>query len=343
MHIVVLRFSALGDAALLVPVLQALKKSQPKLRITVLSRPFLRPLFAPLEVDFYPANLKGQHRGLAGLWRLAQQVRKELRPDLIIDQHAVLRTKLLCSFWRLMGIKNYSLQKDRAGRKALTRYPRKELRPLQHSAENYRQTFERAGFAFPFHRESDHRVAFARQAETEAFWQEQRAPLNIGIAPFARHQAKQWPLEKMRSLLQSYDPEQARFFLFGGPDEKEALEKLLKESKAKATVVAGRFALDQEIALMQGLNAMLAMDSSNMHLAALAGIPVVSVWGGTHPFAGFSALGPNDRYQVQLQPEELDCRPCSAFGAKACFRGDYACLHHLEAERVRRQLQKALE
>lgn len=340
MHILVLRFSALGDMALLVPVLQALKKEHPELRITVLSRSFLRPLFSSLDIDFIAADLKGRHKGLAGLWRLAKTVKRELGPDLIIDQHAVLRSKILCVFWRLLGIKNYALKKDRQGRKALTAYPDKELRSLRHSSENYRQTFLEAGLPFDFHRESDHRVKFTLQEATRDFFNTHKGTRNIGIAPFAMHRAKQWPLEKMKELLQNYQDDDRRFFLFGAPEEREELDQLLADTQVHGVTVAGRFKLDQEIALMQELSAMVAMDSSNMHLAALAGIPVVSIWGGTHPLAGFSALGPNDAYQVQLSSEELDCRPCSAFGNKACFRGDYACLQRLDPERVRRRLSE---
>lgn len=41
-HILVIRFSAMGDVAMTVPVIQSLAKQYPKVRITVLSRPFAR-------------------------------------------------------------------------------------------------------------------------------------------------------------------------------------------------------------------------------------------------------------------------------------------------------------
>ena len=44
-HILVIRFSAMGDVAMTVPVIQSLAKQYPKVRITVLSRPFARPFF----------------------------------------------------------------------------------------------------------------------------------------------------------------------------------------------------------------------------------------------------------------------------------------------------------
>ena len=97
-------------------------------------------------------------------------------------------------------------------------------------------------------------------------------------------------------------------------------------------MVAGRLKLEQELALMSHLKLMVSMDSANMHLASLAGTPVVSIWGATHPLAGF--MGWNQRTEWAVQADSLPCRPCSIFGNKPCLRGDYACLTGLKAEDI---------
>lgn len=342
MKIVVLRFSALGDVALLVPVLQKLKQSYPEAEITMVSRGFLKPLFDPLNINFHAADLNGKHKGFLGLGKLAREIKKQYQPDIVIDQHAVLRTHILKLHFKALGVKFVQLQKDRAGRKQLTAYPNKVLEPLPHVTEKYRQTFARGGMNFSFNRNCEHQVAYAMATETEDFWKREKTKINLGVAPFAMHRAKRWPLEKMKALLQSLENKNLKFWLFGGPDEKAELQKLGEASGKAFVVAAGRFKLDQEIALMRNLKGMVAMDSSNMHLASLAGIPVVSIWGGTHPYVGFAPLGDNEKYMVQLGSDELDCRPCSAFGAKACFRGDYACMEWLEVERVKEVLNLVL-
>jgi ADP-heptose:LPS heptosyltransferase len=73
------------------------------------------------------------------------------------------------------------------------------------------------------------------------------------------------------------------------------------------------------------------MDSGNMHLASLYGVPVVSIWGATHPFAGFYGFGQDHSNAVQA---DLYCRPCSVFGNKPCYRGDWACMHMIEPRQV---------
>ena len=80
---------------------------------------------------------------------------------------------------------------------------------------------------------------------------------------------------------------------------------------------------------MSHLNAMLSMDSANMHMASLVATPVVSVWGATHPYAGFMGWGQKPENIVQV---ELDCRPCSIYGQKPCLRGDYACMNMIKPE-----------
>ena len=49
----------------------------------------------------------------------------------------------------------------------------------------------------------------------------------------------------------------------------------------------GKLNMRTELNLMSHLDVMLSMDSANMHLASLVNIPVVSIWGATHPYAGF--------------------------------------------------------
>ena len=82
---------------------------------------------------------------------------------------------------------------------------------------------------------------------------------------------------------------------------------------------------------MSHLDVMISMDSANMHLASLTATPVVSVWGATHPYAGFMGYNQSDDNAVQL---DMPCRPCSIFGNKPCFRGDYACMNDIQPETI---------
>ena len=68
-HILVIRFSALGDVAMAVPVVWALANQYPDIRVTVLSRGSARPLFDDLapNVNFMEADVKHEYHGVRGL------------------------------------------------------------------------------------------------------------------------------------------------------------------------------------------------------------------------------------------------------------------------------------
>ena len=90
---------------------------------------------------------------------------------------------------------------------------------------------------------------------------------------------------------------------------------------------------------MSHLDVMVSMDSANMHLASICGTRVVSVWGATHPFAGFMGWNQSTADAVQA---DMPCRPCSIYGNRPCLRGDYACLTSIQPEAIVQKVERAL-
>ncbi|MGB0176305.1 MAG: glycosyltransferase family 9 protein, partial [Owenweeksia sp.] len=126
----VLRFSALGDVALTVPVLQKLTEQNPHAQITMVSRPFMAPLFAPLSLTFHGADVSNNYKGLHGLWKLFRELKEKYKPDVIIDLHYVLRSRTLSTFFKGTGIPVYHIHKGRSEKKALTRPENKDRKIL---------------------------------------------------------------------------------------------------------------------------------------------------------------------------------------------------------------------
>ena len=102
----------------------------------------------------------------------------------------------------------------------------------------------------------------------------------------------------------------------------------------------GKLNLEKEMLLISYLDVMLSMDSANMHLASLVQIPVVSIWGATHPYLGFYGFRQDIKNAIQT---EIECRPCSIFGDIPCQRGDYACLNRIKEETVVEQIKTVLD
>lgn len=342
-NILVIRLSSMGDVTLSIPVIKVLISQNDNLKVSVLTRATFNPLFRGLPVQLINPDLKGKHKGLIGLYRLSKELGKIASWDAVFDLHDVLRTKILRFFFKRMGIKVFAFDKGRAEKKKLTRKNNKVFKPLESTLERYAKTFRDYGLALNLDQAKPLTNSFKLSDDSRQILGDQRK-IKIGIAPFAKHRQKMYPLEKMENIIREIAGNKIDVFLFGGgEEEKKQSERIVAENDHVISVV-GKFPLEEELALMEQMEVILSMDSANMHLAALVGTKVLSIWGGTHPNAGFAPfLQSTDEQMIQIPVEELPCRPCSVFGNKPCYRGDWACIHLLEEETVLSKLQNYLD
>ena len=336
-HILVIRFSALGDVAMVVPVVSSLAAQYPDLRITVLSRPFARPLFEDLapNVGFMEADIKGEYRGVRGLNTLYRRlVAKQFTH--VADLHNVLRSEFLRLRFNIGRFRVEHIDKHRRDRRHLVSYRKKVKEPLPTSFQNYLEVFRRLGFPIDqpsfvslFPPEGGNINLLPAVVGPKRSWEHW-----IGVAPFAAHQGKVYPKDKMEQVLRLLTEQypRCRIFLFGrGKEEASTFPKWVRQMPACSDVGKHLEGIHQELILMSHLDVMLTMDSANMHLASLTATPVVSVWGATHPFAGFMGWGQRRENAICLN---LDCQPCSIFGQKRCKYGDYHCLTAIAPETI---------
>jgi ADP-heptose:LPS heptosyltransferase len=316
--ILAIRFSAMGDVAMTIPVMKLVLDANPDLQIVFVSNKNWGALCAGIpRLIFFPADLKGEHNGFKGLFRLFRSIQQTYRIDAVADLHQVLRSQIVRTFFRLSGKSVAVIDKGRAEKKALARPGNKILQPLMSTIERYANVFRKLGLAVDL---TTTPPVFPRQHKGRDKW--------IGLAPFATYREKTYPLHKMEEVLAVLvqKPDTKVLLMGGGLSEVAQLTELAAKYPA-AIVVAGQYKLPEELVLISQLDVMISMDSANMHLASLFGVPVVSVWGATHPFAGFMGYGQSMELAVQV--EDLSCRPCSIFGNKPCFRGDHACMEWL--------------
>ena len=434
-HLLIIRFSAMGDVAMTVPVVKSLAQQYPDLRITVLSKPFARTLFDGLapNVSFMGADIKGEYHGIKGLNALYRRLTAK-NFTAIADLHSILRSSYLRMRFNFDRYRVAHIDKHRAMRRALTATNNKQLVQLPTPFEGYADVLAQLGYPVninftsifppeggdlkliaPFingkskgeakalskeekalgeetvcegaeakilseekegkreeakvlsegaegkreeakvlsegaegkrekekvlsegaeGKREEEKVLSEKEEEEEEVKAESLKPRGekwIGIAPFAAHKGKIYPLEKMErviELLLEREPN-CRIFLFGGgAEERELLTQW--ESRHDRCTCALLGSLYNELVLMSHLDTMVSMDSANMHLASLTGTRVVSVWGATHPFAGFMGWNQSPADAVQTT---LPCRPCSIFGNKPCLHGDYPCLNSITPEEI---------
>jgi ADP-heptose:LPS heptosyltransferase len=292
---------------MLVPIVKQLALAYPNWHITMLSRQQTAPLFKnmPNNVHFVGADLKGKHKGIKGLNLLLHDIHYQ-QFDAIADMHNVLRSKWLCWRMRMIGKRVATLHKGRWQKWLLTHTAYNK--PLLPTTQRYLHILQQLEFSLS--------LSSAPLA--------QPSRKGYGIAPFAAHQGKIYPLDKMEVVVRELAKSGEPIYLFGaGKKEKEILDAW-DEKYENVYSLVGKYAMDEEIAFMRTLRLMLTMDSANMHMASIAGTRVLSIWGATHPNAGF--LGYGQSVRDCIQQNDLPCRPCSIYGNRKCKWGDYRCL-----------------
>lgn len=339
--ILVVRFSAIGDVAMIIPVIHSFAVQYPQHEITVLSKEVLRPLFCrlPGNVHFYGADLKEKHKGLSGLNRLFAELREQ-GFDYVADMHNVLRTKYLRWRFRLLGIPVAHLFKGRKGKRKLARRYCKVLQNQKSSFHRYGDVLKALGFPVQLNFTSIYGEGQGDLSLLKGEFGSKESMKWIGIAPFAKHKGKIYPLHLMEKVIAHFaNNGRVKIFLFGSGEEEETVFRSWSAKYSNAESVIGKLNMSSELVLMSHLDVMVSMDSANMHLASLVNVPVVSIWGATHPYCGFMGWKQSPMNAVQV---DLSCRPCSIFGNKPCYRKDYACLNMITPEMVVLHIEKLL-
>lgn len=310
-HLLVIRLSAMGDVAISVPVLTAFSKQYPDVKLTILTRKLFVPMFSHLpNCQVFVADIKGKHKGLLGLYRLFLELKRQ-RIDAVVDLHSVLRTHILKIFFRLNGISVKQIDKGRKEKKALIRAKNKKFSQLRPTYLRYADVFKQVGFPLNMSE-----LYFAPQPAInerveQLLWETKNF---IGIAPFAAHIGKQYPFEKMKQVIENLSQDKEnQLFIFGGGDAQKEIINSLSHLPNVHNVI-GKLSFEEELQLISRLNVMLAMDSGNAHLSAMYGVPTLTIWGVTHPIAGFSPYGQPNENMLLADRNKFPLIPTSVYG-----------------------------
>jgi ADP-heptose:LPS heptosyltransferase len=337
--LLVYRFSAMGDVILLLPVLKGVLAANADIEIYLLTQPGFFPLFQDIDrLHLIEADLKNKHRSVSGLFKLYRKIKYEIQPDQIIDLHCVIRTYILDFFFWVSGDKVISFKKGTFQKSRIVKS--KLLKPIPGTIDRYSDAFVTSGFPvvlseLPVFPEKD------LPAQCQQIFIK---PIIIGIAPFAKHQQKIWGIHKIESLIEGINRfRDVTILLFGGgKSELQSLDQLA-EKFSNCIVSAHHFNLTEEIKVMSRLSVMVSMDSANMHLASMAGVPTVSIWGATHPSLGFAPYKQPVENLIQYTGDKLSCRPCSVYGNKKCIYSDgIRCMEYIPVDMVLERINQIL-
>lgn len=315
-HIGVIRLSAMGDVAMTVPVLRAFVEQNPNVKITIVSRPFFKPFFEGIpNINFFAVDVKERHKGFLGLLKLFSDL-KSMNIDAVADLHNVLRSQILRTLFALSGRKVAFTDKGRAEKRALTRAQNKIFRPIKTMVDRHVDAFNQLGFnvelsnpRFPQKAVLSSEILKVTGEKGNQKW--------IGIAPFAQYESKVYPQDLMQQVIDKLASDtNNKIFLFGGGNKEIEILNSFSNGKENVINVAGKLKLQRELDLISNLDTMISMDSGNAHIAAMLGIKGITLWGATHPFAGFAPFNQPLENCLVSDREKFPLLPTSVYGNK---------------------------
>lgn len=330
-HVLVLRFSALGDVVLTTPALEALKSAWPDTRVTFVTGAGLGCMVRHSPyVDEVVELQKGQ-----GMLAFCNALRAR-GPDAVLDLHGRGRTRVIRML--LPGARTVVWEK----RPWQDTVPVKlRLRPyharMHISARYHRAVEELVGRTLPrgtLHHglppDGPQRAAELLVAHGVSL----DVPV-VGMSPGANWATKRWPLERYAELAARAQRWGAQVVVTGSPDENTLAEQLVAAAPG-AVNLCGKVKLDLLGSVVARCTAFVANDSGPMHLARALGVPTLTFFGSTDPrqfqFDGHAALFAG-----------TPCAPCSFFGLNACPKGHFACMMDLTVDAAADALRALLD
>ena len=329
----------MGDVAMSIPVIRALTEKHPECKITVLSKPFFKPLFDKIpQVSFFAAQVNTKHKGILGLFKLYRELKKENITH-VADFHNVLRSKILRTLFIFNGNPCICINKGRTEKKALTRTKNKIFKQLKTSHQRYAEVLNKLGFNLDLSnptliekKKLSEKITIITGLKTDTW---------IGIAPFAAFKGKVYPLQLMEEVIKEMASKGFKIFLFGGGKHEIKILNTIENTYKNVINLAGQLSFKEELKVISELDLMVSMDSGNAHLAAMQQVKTITLWGVTHPYAGFAPFHQPDDYCLISDLEKYPKIPCSIYGNKV-INGYENVMETISPDRVIEKIMSVL-
>lgn len=322
-----------------IPVIRALTEKHPECKITVLSKPFFKPLFDKIpQVSFFAAQVNTKHKGILGLFKLYRELKKE-KITHVADFHNVLRSKILRTLFIFNGNPCICINKGRTEKKALTRTKNKIFKQLKTSHQRYAEVLNKLGFNLDLSNPT--LIEKKKLSEKITLITGLKKDTWIGIAPFAAFKGKVYPLQLMEEVIKEMASKGFKIFLFGGGKHEVKILNTIEKTYKNVINLAGQLSFKEELEVISKLDLMVSMDSGNAHLAAMQQVKTITLWGVTHPYAGFAPFHQPDDYCLISDLEKYPKIPCSIYGNKV-INGYENVMETISPDRVIEKIMSVL-
>jgi heptosyltransferase-2 len=328
--ILIIRLSSLGDVVLTTPVIKALKEKFPQSEIYFLTKGIYSDVLKnnPFLSSVIKFNPDQKHSGLAGLREIIREL-AQYHFDLIIDLHSNLRSFFIRHL--LKAEKKIRYKKRVLARFFIVYFKWLKIKP-QHTIDSYLLSLRKLNI-----KNAKVKPEIFLDEKTEKFaqnflWQNKikKDDILVGISPGAKWETKRWDGSKFLRLCQILlENDKYKIVLFGSAEEKNLVENLTKNFSDRVFKGIGLSLLELS-ALIGKCEVFVSNDSGLMHIATAMDVPVIAIFGPTHPNLGFSPLGERN---VILTTNEK-CSPCSLHGEKPCKKERPYCFEKIFPEEV---------
>ncbi len=318
-RLLIIRFSSLGDIILTEPIVRALRATYPDAELHFLTKQHYSELLTLFEGIDRVHTYSPEWRG-----RLLTDL-KQLKLDAVIDLHNNVRSRLVCE---TLGVKSHRANKQWLRRMAAVKF-KKMLSQPQHAVERFAAALKPLGIELS---SRSPRLTVSQLAGE--WWSQERSKHPVGtnyfvIAAGAAHATKMAPAELWQRLHARLSERGfVSCIIVGSESEREVLE-MVAASTGGAPVFTGT-SIAKTAAIVKSAQFVISNDSGLAHLAAGLKVPVVALFGPTHPLLGFSPLG---EYAGSYTVNER-CSPCSLHGSRECYREERFCFSRMDADTI---------
>jgi heptosyltransferase-2 len=338
--ILIIRLSSLGDIVLTTPVIKSLKEKFPQTKIFFLTKRQYQDLLKndPHIFSLIKFDPKEKHQGISGFFKLIQEL-KAFEFDLVVDLHANLRSFLIRHLLKAKVKVRYD--KRWLARFLLVHFKFIKVKPL-HTVDSYLGALKKIGVNSV---EKDPQIFLDEEGENflKDFLIEkniEKDDIVVGIHPGARWETKRWDEEKFSRVCQilTRKPE-VKIILVGDQKDQEVIYRISHQAKDEKIFKAVNLPLNKFMSLIKRCDCFITNDSGPMHIASALGVPVVAIFGPTHPQLGFSPLGSGN----VVLTANVKCSPCSLHGEKKCRKKSRLCMDLIQPEMVADAVEKLLK
>jgi heptosyltransferase-2 len=308
--ILIIRLSSIGDILLTTPLIRSIKKRNPNIQIDFV-----------LKEEFF--KLMQNNPNLTNIYKYTKHsFEKQVLTnslisntyELVIDLQNNLRSREII---RLLHCQVLRYKKNNFKKFLLVHFKINNLKDFPQIPIRYAEAagveLDSEGLDFFTSNEPDPKLKAGEKY--------------IGLCPGAKHFTKRWPKEYFIELGNSLESAGYKIVLFGGLEEVELCFEL--ENKIKNVLNLCNTSILQAGSDMKMCKAIYTNDSGLMHLASAVKVPVIAFFGSTVREFGFY---PYKAKSIQLENENLSCRPCTHIGRKSCPKIHFKCLKEIKPE-----------